>query len=149
MLVSVGGARAADVAAASASSGTTLGEVIVTAAKREENLQKVAVSVQAIDTKAIMQLNITSFNDYVKFIPSLQAQSGGPPNSSIIYMRGISDGGNGNHSGPQPSVGTYLDEQPVTTIGARWTSTSTTSRGSRCLPVPREPFMARAPRPAP
>ena len=32
-------------------------------------------------------------------------------------MRGISDGGNGNHSGPEPSVGTYLDEQPITTIG--------------------------------
>jgi outer membrane receptor protein involved in Fe transport len=117
MLAGAGVSHAADVAAASASSGTTLGEVIVTASKREENLQKVAVSVQAFDTKAIKQLNIGSFNDYVKFVPSLQAQSGGPPNSSIIYMRGISDGGNGNHSGPQPSVGTYLDEQPVTTIG--------------------------------
>jgi iron complex outermembrane receptor protein len=117
MLASVGAARAADVTAASAPSGTTLGEVIVTAAKREENLQKVAVSVQAIDSKAIKQLNITSFNDYVKFVPSLQVQNFGPPNSSTIYMRGISDGGNGNHSGPQPSVGTYLDEQPVTTIG--------------------------------
>ena len=117
MLAGAGAGHAADVAATSASSATTLGEVIVTASKREENLQKVAVSVQAIDTKAIKQLNISSFNDYVKFIPSLQAQSGGPPNSSIIYMRGISDGGNGNHSGPQPSVGTYLDDQPVTTIG--------------------------------
>jgi outer membrane receptor protein involved in Fe transport len=117
MLGSAGVSHAAEAAAASASSATTLGEVIVTASKREENLQKVAVSVQAIDTKKISQLNITSFNDYVKFIPSLQSQSGGPPNSSIIYMRGISDGGNGNHSGPQPSVGTYFDEQPVTTIG--------------------------------
>ena len=32
-------------------------------------------------------------------------------------MRGVSDGGNANHSGPQPSVGTYVDEQPITTIG--------------------------------
>ena len=32
-------------------------------------------------------------------------------------MRGVSDGGDGNHSGPLPSVGTYLDEQPITTIG--------------------------------
>ncbi len=32
-------------------------------------------------------------------------------------MRGVADGGNGNHSGPEPSVGTYLDELPVTTIG--------------------------------
>ena len=49
-------------------------------------------------------------------MPSVQFQAG-PPSGSIIYMRGASDGGNGNHSGPEPSVGTYLDEQPITTIG--------------------------------
>ena len=32
-------------------------------------------------------------------------------------MRGVATGGDGNHSGSLPSVGTYLDEQPVTTIG--------------------------------
>src|SRR5260370_64508 len=31
-------------------------------------------------------------------------------------MRGVVSGANENHSGSQPSVGTYLDEQPVTTI---------------------------------
>ena len=110
-------AAEAGVADASAGGATTLGEVVVTATKRSENLQKIPMSIQAIDSKTLSQLNITSFNDYVKFIPSLQANQGGPPNTNIIYMRGISDGGNGNHSGPQPSVGTYLDELPVTTIG--------------------------------
>ena len=110
-------AAAATDTAQATSSGTTIGEVIVTASKRSENIQKVPMSIQAIDTKKLTQLNISSFNDYVKFIPSLQTNTGGPPNTSIIYMRGISDGGNGNHSGPQPSVGTYLDELPVTTIG--------------------------------
>jgi outer membrane receptor protein involved in Fe transport len=32
-------------------------------------------------------------------------------------MRGVATGGDGNHSGALPSVGVYLDEQPVTTIG--------------------------------
>ena len=32
-------------------------------------------------------------------------------------MRGVAVGGDGNHSGSLPSVGFYLDEQPVTTIG--------------------------------
>ena len=32
-------------------------------------------------------------------------------------MRGVATGGDGNHSGSLPSVGFYLDEQPVTTIG--------------------------------
>ena len=31
-------------------------------------------------------------------------------------MRGVSSGDVGNHSGPLPSVGVYLDEQPITTI---------------------------------
>src|ERR1700682_3300322 len=31
-------------------------------------------------------------------------------------MRGVSSGGDGNHSASLPSVGVYLDEQPVTTI---------------------------------
>ena len=41
------------------------------------------------------------------------SQSGG----AVVYMRGVASGGDGNHSGSLPSVGVYLDEQPVTTIG--------------------------------
>ena len=33
-----------------------------------------------------------------------------------VYMRGVASGGDGNHSGSRPSVGVYLDEQPITTI---------------------------------
>ena len=110
-------AEAADATAASAGGGTQIGEIIVTAEKREENLQHVAMSVQALDTKTLTQLNVSNFQDYVKFLPSVQFQSFGTPNESIVYMRGVSDGGNGNHSGPLPSVGTYLDEQPISTIG--------------------------------
>src|SRR5690606_14618574 len=35
---------------------------------------------------------------------------------SLAYFRGVASGENNNHSGPQPSVGMYLDEQPITTI---------------------------------
>ena len=31
-------------------------------------------------------------------------------------MRGVASGGDGNHSTSLPSVGIYLDEQPITTI---------------------------------
>ena len=40
--------------------------------------------------------------------------AGGPPR---FLFRGVASGGDGNHSGPLPSVGVYLDEQPITTIG--------------------------------
>lgn len=103
---------AADAPAGSHSSA--ISEIIVTSQKREESLQHVAMSIQALDTKKLDQLNVTNFQDYVKYIPSLSFQTAAP-NQTTIYMRGVSDGGNGNHSGPLPSVGSYLDEQPITT----------------------------------
>jgi outer membrane receptor protein involved in Fe transport len=94
-----------------------LEEIIVTAQKREENLQSVPVSVQAISGKKLDQLNATEFGDYIKFIPSVVYQTVAPSQTSI-FMRGITAIGpqEGNHSGPQPLVGVYLDEQPITTI---------------------------------
>jgi outer membrane receptor protein involved in Fe transport len=89
--------------------------IIVTAQKREENLQNVPVSIQAIGTEKLDQLQVQAFNDYVKFLPSVSSQSFAP-GASLVYMRGVASGGDGNHSGSLPSVGTYLDEQPITTI---------------------------------
>jgi iron complex outermembrane receptor protein len=98
-----------------ADSTNALPEIVVTAQKRSENLQKVPISIQAIGETKIEQLNIENFSDYVKFIPSVSYQSI-QPGQTNIYMRGIASGGDGNHSGPLPSVGLYLDEIPVTTI---------------------------------
>ncbi len=109
-------ATASAEAQASTGGATELGEVIVTAEKRSENIQSVPMSIQAIDSRKLTQLNVTSFQDYVKFMPSVAYQTFGP-NETTIYMRGVADGGDANHSGPLPSVGSYLDEQPITTIG--------------------------------
>jgi outer membrane receptor protein involved in Fe transport len=92
-----------------------LGELIVTATKREENLQNVPLSIQAIGGEKLDELNITDFDDYVKYLPSVQFTSFGP-GFSVAYFRGVASGENSNHSGPQPTVGMYLDEQPITTI---------------------------------
>lgn len=113
--LTAGAARAADAAAASAGGATAVGEVIVTATKREENIQKVPMSITAIDTKKLEELHITEFQDYVKFLPAVTFETFGP-SQNTVFIRGVSDGGVANHSGPQPTVGTYLDEQPITTI---------------------------------
>jgi outer membrane receptor protein involved in Fe transport len=91
-------------------------EILVTAEKREQKLQKVPASVQVLDSKTLSQLNITEFQDYIKYLPSLNQQTLGP-NQTSVYLRGVADGDNMNHSGPLPTVGTYLDEIPITTIG--------------------------------
>jgi iron complex outermembrane recepter protein len=93
-----------------------LAEVVVTAQKRTENMQDVPISIQAFGTEKLEQMNVGSFDDYAKMIPSLSFQSEGGPSFEHTYMRGVVSGGDGNHSGSQPSVGMYMDEQPVTTI---------------------------------
>lgn len=106
---------AAFAAAPAAESVATVPEVIVTAEKRSENIQKVSMSIQALDSKSLEQRNVNEFQDYVKFLPSVSFQTTAP-SSTTVYMRGVASGGDGNHSGSLPSVGTYLDEQPITTI---------------------------------
>jgi iron complex outermembrane receptor protein len=100
---------------------TTLSEVTVTAQKRTENLQKVPISINVLANDQLEALHVQNFNDYVKYLPSVTFQQGGGgiatgPGFASIYMRGVASGGNTNHSGSQPSVGVYLDDQPVTTI---------------------------------
>ena len=99
----------------------TLDAVTVTAQKRTENLQTVPISLQVLGNTQLEQQNVQSFNDYAKMIPSLSYGTAGGgvfsgPGFVQVYMRGVASGGDGNHSGPQPSVGMYLDEQPITTI---------------------------------
>ncbi|MEO9131718.1 MAG: TonB-dependent receptor, partial [Sphingomonas sp.] len=68
--------------------------------------------------KKLDQLNISNFGEYAQLLPSVSFQAlGGTPGTNVVYMRGVASGGDGNHSGSLPSVGVYLDEQPVTTVG--------------------------------
>ena len=100
---------------------TGLQEVVVTAQKRAENLQDVPISIQALNTEKLEQLNITDIDDYVKYLSGVTTvkglgQGGTGIGTTHVYMRGVVSGQDGNHSASQPTVGTYLDEQPVTTI---------------------------------
>ncbi len=96
----------------------TLGEVIVTAQKREESLQNVPISLDALGEETLQELNIQNFKDYVTFLPSVTAQPslGAGSGYSQVYMRGVATGGDGQATLAVPSVGTYIDEQPITTV---------------------------------
>jgi len=107
------------IARAQSADDVVLEEIVVTAQKREESLQDVPMSIQALGTVRLEQLNIQEFADYARLLPSISTQGGGQgfgPGFSRVYMRGVAAGDNGNHSGSRPSVGMYLDEQPITTI---------------------------------
>lgn len=109
----LGGAFAAPTIA-SAQEGVD--DIIVTATKREENLQDVPASVTALGEERLEELGITDFASYAQHLPTLSYSPSYGPGYNRPFMRGVSSGENGNHSGSMPSVGTYLDEQPITTI---------------------------------
>ncbi len=104
------------------SAAAPLEDIVVTAQKRTENLQEVPLSITALGSEKLEELHVTGLDDYVRLVPSLsyvrsQGEGGnGQPGTSHLYIRGVVSGGDGNHSGSLPSVGMYLDEQPVTTI---------------------------------
>jgi outer membrane receptor protein involved in Fe transport len=92
-----------------------LEEVIVTATKRAESLQDIPLSVQVLSERMLDNLGVKGFEDFIQYMPTVSYTTNGP-GYGTLYMRGIASGGDGVHSGSMPSVGFYLDEQPVTTI---------------------------------
>ena len=94
--------------------GNELQEVIVTANRREEDVQKVPITIQALTAETLTQLNATTFDDYVKFLPNVTSQGLGPGQGNI-YMRGLATAvgalqGSGA-VGAFTNVAVYLDEQ--------------------------------------
>ncbi len=111
------GAAAAQQAAAQDAENTTpsLETITVTSQKRTENAQDVPISLNVIGAQQLDELQVNDFEDFAKLLPSVSITPNGP-GFGQVYMRGVASGGDGNHSGPLPSVGIYLDEQPITTI---------------------------------
>ena len=96
----------------------TLEEVVVTAQKRSENAQDVPISIDMLSNQKLEELNVQNFQEYVRLLPSVTSQPGLGAGAGFasVYMRGIVTGGDGQATTSQPSVGMYLDEQPITTI---------------------------------
>ena len=108
---------AAPTGPAASEPGTSAGgieEVIVTAQRRTENAQDVPIAIQAFTGDTLQQLNVTNFDDLLKYLPNVVAPSAGPGQDQI-FMRGLSAGNVATQSGGSingfPNVAIYLDEQ--------------------------------------
>ena len=103
--------------AADTSDAEGIQEITVTAQRRTESIQDVPVTIQALTGDQLGQLNITTFDDVLKYLPNVTFSSNGPGQGNI-YMRGLSAGFAGNQSSaaidPFPNVATYLDDQSMT-----------------------------------
>ncbi|HEX3846746.1 MAG TPA: TonB-dependent receptor [Steroidobacteraceae bacterium] len=111
----LGGVSAASSLAAAAESGTeALEEITVTAQRREQSIQDVPISMQALTGQTLQQLNISTFDDYIKFLPNVTSANNGPGQSEV-FMRGLSAGSQASQgsssTGLYPNVAIYLDNQ--------------------------------------
>src|ERR1700751_1321293 len=91
-----------------------IAEVIVTAQRRTEKMQDVPISMQALTGQTLQQLNVQTFDDYLKDLPNVTSASNGPGQNEV-FMRGLSAGsqasqGSGS-TGLWPNVAIYLDNQ--------------------------------------
>lgn len=113
---SFGAAEAAPATGSSDAGSELLQEIIVTSQRRSESMQDVPIAMQAFNEKALTELNVLTFDDYIKYLPNVSTSSNGP-GMSEIYMRGLSAGaqqyqGSGS-TGYFPNVAVYLDDQSV------------------------------------
>jgi outer membrane receptor protein involved in Fe transport len=87
-----------------------LAEVIVTANKREENIEKVGLSVQAISGAQLEERKITSLEDVAAAVPGL-SYAPSSNNTPIFTLRGV--GFNESSLGVYPAVSVYIDQAPL------------------------------------
>ncbi|KLE07703.1 TonB-dependent receptor [Aliarcobacter butzleri] len=88
---------------------TTLEAITVTAQKKEENVQKVPISVSVFDEMSIEDKSIDSLEDIAKYTPNLMLYNTGQEGLIVPSIRGIS----GNVLSYSTPVGLYVDGVPT------------------------------------
>jgi iron complex outermembrane receptor protein len=84
-----------------------LEEVLVTARKREENLQQISVSVSVLSSQTISDAGLVRLTDISQLVPNMTNQENISNKFTNVTLRGLSSsGGLGN----DPGIGVYVDE---------------------------------------
>jgi iron complex outermembrane receptor protein len=86
---------------------TSLEEVLVTAQKREQNIQDVPIALDAVSRDAIIAQRISGPDDLIKMLPNLSLKTASAVNSGFA-IRGV--GTQNFHLTAQQAVGLYFDE---------------------------------------
>jgi outer membrane receptor protein involved in Fe transport len=93
-------------------SGGLLEEIIVTARKRDENIQDIPQSIQAFSQADIDKTGIKGLGDVAKFVPAMTVV-GATAGFNKIVFRGLADSVRPYIADSSAAI--YLDEQPLTT----------------------------------
>jgi iron complex outermembrane receptor protein len=98
----------ADTDTASASQEEGLGDIIVTAQRRSQNIQDVPISIAAISGEALTEIGIRDPRDLSILVPGLSSQAGTSATTTSLFLRGVGIGDfNSNTTG---AVGVYVDD---------------------------------------
>ena len=101
-----------EAAAEPAGGGEVLQEVVVTAQKESQNLQKTAAAITAISADALTDAGVTDLREAQKLVPSVRFQAEG--NNTQVFVRGV--GANLDQPNVEPNVafnlaGIYLPRE--------------------------------------
>ena len=118
--LSIFGAGVSIAQAQEAAADRTIEDIVVTASRREEAVNKIPLAVQALGGESIQKLGIVNFESMVQYLPNVRTASRGPGTSSI-YIRGLSTDTAGlqiqGTAGSQPVVALYLNDAPSSMPG--------------------------------
>lgn len=85
------------------------GDIIVTARKRAEDIQKVPISITAYTAKDLADRNISNFNDLANVTPGIAITSIAGGNVQNIYLRGLAPANTANDLNVEANVGVFID----------------------------------------
>jgi iron complex outermembrane receptor protein len=102
-----GAAPAAAPAGDAASNSTAIGEVVVTARHRSENLQEVPISVSVVSGVQAAAQNLNDLGDISQIVPAIDFRTGASNKDRTVFIRGI--GTISTSPGVEPSVSTVID----------------------------------------
>jgi len=97
-------------------SGEGLSEIVVTAQRREENIQQTPISVTAFTGQQLTEFGVRNFVDYAKSVPNLSFGMGGSPfggpaygysSTRQIVIRGVAGANTTN---------LYIDDTPIPNV---------------------------------
>ena len=87
------------------------GDIIVTAQKRSENVQKVPLAVSVLGEAQLKATGVTQFQDLGRIAPSLTVRPAEHPVNANVSLRGVGTFAFG--IGVEPSVAVLVDEVPL------------------------------------
>jgi outer membrane receptor protein involved in Fe transport len=106
ILLSATGARAQSAGGGSSEEAGSIAEVVVTALRRETNLQDTPLSVTSLSGESLEKMGASTIQDLVSSVPGLNLTEGNT-GQRRISVRGVQSAG-------ESTVGLYLGETPIT-----------------------------------